>query len=90
MSSLRARAEDYLRMRRALGYKLEIAGRHLLGFVSHLEEIGAPTVTIENAVAWATSAGTDPSYWAHGYRSCASSRVTCRRSTRPARCRQRS
>jgi integrase/recombinase XerD len=65
MSSLRARAEDYLRMRRTLGYKLEIAGRHLLGFVSHLEEIGAPTVTIENAVAWATSAGTDPSYWAH-------------------------
>lgn len=65
MSSLRDRAEDYLRMRRALGYKLEIAGWHLLGFISHLEEIGASTVTIENAVGWATSAGTDPSYWAH-------------------------
>lgn len=89
MSSLRARAEDYLRMRRTLGYKLEIAGRHLLGFVSHLEEIGAPTVTIENAVAWATSAGTDPSYWAHGYRAPVRASPADDR-PRPARCRQRS
>jgi integrase/recombinase XerD len=65
MSSLRDVAEDYLRMRRALGYKLEIQGLLLGGFVSYLEEIDATTVTIENAVAWATSpAGADPSYWA--------------------------
>jgi integrase/recombinase XerD len=65
MSSLRDVAEDYLRMRRALGYKLEIQGLLLGGFVSYLEEIDATTVTTENAVAWATSpAGADPSYWA--------------------------
>jgi integrase len=64
MSSLREIAEDYLRMRRALGYKLKISGWHLEKFVSYLEQTEARTVTIENAVAWATSAGTDRSYWA--------------------------
>ena len=64
MSSLREVAEDYLRMRRALGYKLKISGWHLGKFVTYLEQTDAETVTIENAVAWATSAGTDPSYWA--------------------------
>ena len=62
MSSLREVAEDYLRMRRALGYKLELSGWHLEKFASYLEQTGARTVTIENAVAWATSAGADPSY----------------------------
>lgn len=65
MSSLRATADDYLRMRRALGYKLEIHGRHLDSFIAYLEGVNAETVTIENAVAWATlPAGGDPGYWA--------------------------
>ncbi len=65
MSAVRDVAEDYLRMRRALGYKLEIQGLLLGGFVSYLEDVEARTVTIENAVAWATlPAGADPSYWA--------------------------
>jgi hypothetical protein len=65
MRVLRDVAEDYLRMRRALGYKLEIQGLLLNGFISYLEQAGAATVTIENAVAWATlPAGADPSYWA--------------------------
>ena len=65
MSALRDVAENYLRMRRALGYKLEIQGLLLDGFVSYLEDLDAATVTIENAVAWATlPAGADPSYWA--------------------------
>jgi hypothetical protein len=64
MTALREIAEDYLRMRRALGYKLKISGWHLERFVSYLEQTEATTVTIENAVAWATSAGTDRSYWA--------------------------
>ena len=54
MSSLRDRAEDYLRMRRALGYKLEIQGWLLQEFVAYLEQTRRATVTIENAVAWAT------------------------------------
>lgn len=51
-------------MRRALGYKLEIQGWMLRGFVSYLERAGASTVTIEHAVAWATQpADADPTYW---------------------------
>lgn len=64
MSPLRDVAEDYLRMRRALGYKLQISGWQLESFVGYLEQTRATTVTIENAVGWATSAGADPSYWA--------------------------
>jgi len=64
MSSLRQVLEDYLRMRRALGYKLDGPDRQLDRFVTYLEQIGAQTVTIENAVAWATQpAGADPGYW---------------------------
>jgi integrase/recombinase XerD len=64
VSSLRSAAEDYLRMRRALGYKLEAPGRQLEQFVTYLEQTGALTVTIENAVAWATQpAEADPGYW---------------------------
>jgi len=64
MTALREIAEDYLRMRRALGYKLKISGWHLEKFVSYLELTEATTVTIENAVAWATSAGTNRAYCA--------------------------
>ena len=64
MSAIRRAAEDYLQMRRALGYKLQIQGWMLHGFVSYLEQAGANTVTIEHAVAWATQpAGADPTYW---------------------------
>lgn len=64
MSALRAAAEDYLQMRRALGYKLESQGQLLASFVSYLERAQAVTVTIELAVAWATEpAGTDPVWW---------------------------
>jgi integrase/recombinase XerD len=65
MSGLRAAAEDYLQMRRALGYKLKTTGWLLSGFVSYLEQVDANTVTIEHAVAWATApAGAVPQYWA--------------------------
>ncbi len=65
MSALRSAAEDYLRVRRALGYKLEVQGWLLEEVISYLEQAGAATVTIDAAVAWATSpAGADRSYWA--------------------------
>ena len=51
MTAIRRAAGDYLRMRRALGYKLEIQGWMLHGFVSYLEQAGASTVTIEHALA---------------------------------------
>ena len=54
MSTLAAAAHDYLRVRRALGYKLERQGRQLLQFIAYLDEAGATTVTIEHAIGWAT------------------------------------
>lgn len=54
VSILRDRAEDYLRMRRALGYKLEVQGWLLGEFIAYLEQVGAVTVTTEHALAWAT------------------------------------
>ncbi len=65
MSALRAAAEDYLRVRRALGYKLEVQGWLLGEFVTYLEQAATPTITIDAAVAWATlPAAADRSYWA--------------------------
>jgi integrase/recombinase XerD len=54
VSALRCAAEEYLAMRRSLGYKLQRQGPMLLDFVGYLERTGAPTVTVEAAVAWAT------------------------------------
>ncbi len=55
MSGLRARAEEYLVMRRALGFKLETWGPRLMSFIAFCEERGAATVTTDLAVQWATT-----------------------------------
>lgn len=54
MSTLRQAAEEYLAMRRCLGYKLQRQGPLLLDFIGYLERAGATTVTIEAAITWAT------------------------------------
>jgi len=65
MSRLRAAAEDYLQMRRALGYKLASQGQLLFAFVAYLERAQAATVTVELAVGWASEpAGADSVWWA--------------------------
>ena len=53
MSALDAHVEDYLRLRRALGFKLERHGLLLPQLVAYLETAGATTVTSELAIAWA-------------------------------------
>jgi integrase len=64
MSRLRDALEDYLALRRGLGFKLERPGQLLADFTGYLEAAGAPTVTTELALAWATApAGADPSWW---------------------------
>jgi integrase/recombinase XerD len=60
MSTLGQAADDYLRLRRALGHKLDDAGRLLPRFVAYLETIGAPTVTIQAALAWAQQPDAQP------------------------------
>jgi integrase/recombinase XerD len=64
MSALRQAVEDYLVLRRALGFKLEDYPWLLHGFMDYLEEAGASTVTTELAVAWAAlpGAGAHPAY----------------------------
>ncbi len=65
MSALDQAVQDYLIVRRALGYKLAENGRQLPDFVAYLEAAGARTVTTELAVAWATQpTGCTPVWWA--------------------------
>jgi integrase/recombinase XerD len=54
VSALRARAEEYLAMRRTLGFKLTTQGRHLMSFVRFCGERSADHVTADLAVEWAT------------------------------------
>jgi integrase/recombinase XerD len=66
MSLLRTAVEDYLAMRRALGFKLTSQGRQLLSFVDYCEARHAERITTELALAWATHpprGGTDQVYW---------------------------
>ena len=54
MTALRTAAEEYLAVRRSLGYKLVTQGRLLGTFVEHLDRAGVTTITIEAAVGWAS------------------------------------
>ena len=65
MSELSASIEQYLALRRSLGFKLELAARLLGQFADYCDQHGAGRVTIEVAVAWATApAGASPGWWA--------------------------
>lgn len=65
MKSLRAYADDYLRLRRALGYKLERHGQLLPQLINYLEAAGASTITSELAISWARQpTGAHPRHWA--------------------------
>ena len=53
MISLREHVDDYLRMRRALGFKLERHGQLLPQLIAYLEAAGERTVRSELAISWA-------------------------------------
>ena len=53
MSPLAGHLEDYLRLRRGLGFQLGRHGQVLPHFVAYLDANGATTVTVELATAWA-------------------------------------
>jgi len=66
MSTLRHALEDYLALRRSLGYKLDRAGWLLSDFVGHLEATGVDTITLDAALSWAMRpSDADPSWWAN-------------------------
>ena len=64
MSVLGQALEDYLRLRRALGFKLQRHGRLLPSLVAHLESAGAATLTTQLALTWATAVEGKPGEWA--------------------------
>lgn len=54
MSVLDGKLEEYLAVRRAMGYKMERHEKLLAQFAGYLAGHGETAVTIENALAWAT------------------------------------
>lgn len=52
MSGLERQLAEYLRIRRALGFKLERAGKLLEQYLAFLEQTGQDRVTVANALEW--------------------------------------
>ena len=65
MSTLSQAVQDYLEMRRALGYKLAEHGRVLPQFVAFLEQRDAPLITIALALEFATQPMHASVVWRH-------------------------
>lgn len=65
MSALRQSVEDYLQVRRALGYKLTIHGRVLPQFIEFLEQRDATVITISLALEFATQPQNASVVWWH-------------------------
>ena len=65
MRSLREGAEDYLALRRGLGFKLKRPARFVRNFVESLEKRGETRITTQFALEWATQPQhLQPSEWA--------------------------
>lgn len=66
MSDLAGHVQDYLRLRRALGFKLTREGQVLPQLVAYHHAAGATTLTAEPTIAWARlPQGVQPITWAH-------------------------
>jgi len=65
MSTLRELLQDYLAMRRALGFKLRTEGTGLLSFVAFMEQAQADSISTDLALAWAKQpTSVQPARWA--------------------------
>jgi integrase/recombinase XerD len=65
MKSLRQAIDDYIRLRRSLGFKLRDMADNLQNFAAFMEQKAAPYVTTELAMEWAMQpADHQPSGWA--------------------------
>ena len=62
MNTLRRAAQEYLAMRRALGFKLRDAGKRLLDFVTFMEQRRASCITVPLALAWARQRAGDDAW----------------------------
>jgi integrase len=61
--NLRSALADYLKLRRGLGFSLNRDEKLLTQFLTYLEELGASTVTIAHALAWASLPATGSPSW---------------------------
>jgi integrase len=65
MNTLREAVQEYLTMRRTLGFKLREAAKGLLDFVTFMEQHHAPYITHQLALIWAQQPSTvQPTQWA--------------------------
>ena len=65
MNTLRQAVQEYLSMRRDLGFMLKEAGKGLLDFVTFMEQHHASYITQTLALAWAKQpSNVQPAYWA--------------------------
>jgi len=65
MSALEQALADYLRIRHALGFKLERAEKLLAQYLEHLDRCGEEHVTVDNALEWVRMpASGSASWWA--------------------------
>jgi integrase len=60
MSRVEKAVQDYLQLRRLLGHDLADAARLLPRFAAYMDAIGAETVTVEVALAWAQQPDAEP------------------------------
>ena len=65
MNTLQKALQEYLAMRRALGFQLLDAGPALSDFVSFLKRRRTSHITIRLALEWAQKPGAQPASWAH-------------------------
>jgi len=66
MITLQCTLDDYLALRRALGFELRLAGRLLQRFVDFAKQAGASYITTQLALQWATQpAHAQPAQWAN-------------------------
>jgi integrase/recombinase XerD len=64
VTDLSGAVDDYITLRRALGFKLGPHPRLLADFVAYVEAAGAETVTIQLAVSWAAQPSDgNPGWW---------------------------
>jgi integrase len=65
MNTLRTSLQEYLALRRALGFKLHTAGSGLLSFVTFMEQAQAEFISTDLALAWAQQpSAVQPARWA--------------------------
>lgn len=65
MNTLRQAVQEYLSLRRGLGFKLHEAGKDLLSFITFMEQHRAAYVTQALALAWAQQPiNVQPAHWA--------------------------